>query len=228
MSRSRTVKGSVLALAAAFVMSACATPPGAAAVVGSESISDTHVDEVAHALCAAQGASQNGQAPAALASRSARQGALGVLLNSSLSRQFGASQGVQPDQRQVSAALAGSEQNIKSLPADRRDVFRQTVQEYAEGQLMLIDIGKRELAKSGKTNVTDQQAISEGTKLRNAWAAKNADVSVDPRYGVYQKNSLLPVSGSLSVAASSRAADGNSPDPSTGWVASLPASQKCS
>ena len=36
VSRSRTVKGSVLALAAAFVMSACATHPGSAAVVGPE------------------------------------------------------------------------------------------------------------------------------------------------------------------------------------------------
>jgi hypothetical protein len=228
VSRSRTVKGSVLALAAAFVMSACATHPGSAAVVGSESISTTHVDEVAHALCAAQGAGQDGQEPAALASRSARQGALGVLLNSSLSRQFGASQGVEPDQQQVSQALAGNEQNINTLPADRREVFRDTVREYAEGQLMLIEVGKRELAKAGKKNVTDQQAISEGTKLRNAWATKNADVSVDPRFGSYRDYSLLPTSGSLSVAASSKAADGSSPDPSAGWVAALPASQKCS
>ena len=228
MSRSRTVKGSVLALAAAFVMSSCATHPGSAAVVGSESISDGHVDEVAHALCAAQGASQDGQSAQTLASRSARQGALGVLLNSSLSRQFGSAEGVQPDQQQVSAALQGNEQNINSLPADRREVFRDTVREYAEGQLMLIEVGKRELAKAGKKNVTDQQAISEGTKLRNAWAAKHADVSVDPRFGEYKNNALLPVSGSLSVAQSKTATDGGSPDPSQGWVAALPASQKCS
>ena len=93
-------------------MSACATHPGAAAVVGSESISDTHVDDVASALCAAQGGRQNGQQPQDLASRAARQGALDVLINSSLSRQFGDSQGVQPDQEQVSAALAASAQNI--------------------------------------------------------------------------------------------------------------------
>ncbi len=228
MSRSRTVKGSVLALAAAFVMSACATHPGSAAVVGSESISDDHVDEVALALCSAQGSSQNGQTPQELASRGARQGALGVLINTALSRQFGASEGVQPNQAQVTAALAGSEQNIATLPADRRDVFRDTVREYAEGQLMLSEIGRRALTDAGKKNVTEQQAISEGTKLRNAWAAKSADVSVDPRFGVYEKNSLLATSGSLSVAASKSATDGDSPDPSPGWVAALPASQKCS
>jgi hypothetical protein len=228
VSRSRTVKGSVLTLAAAFLMSACATHPGSAAVVGSESISVNEVDEVAHALCAAQGASQDGQAPQELASRAARQGALGVLINSSLSRQFGASKGVQPDQEQVSAALSGNEQSIATLPADRREIFRQTVREYAEGQLMLIDIGRQALTGQGQRNVTEQQAVSEGTKLRNAWAAKAADVSVDPRFGAYEKNSLLATSGSLSVAESKNATDGGSPDPSQGWVAALPASQKCS
>ena len=228
MSRPRTVKGAVLALAAAFVMSACGIHPGSAAVVGSESISDARVDEVASALCAAQaGATQSGQQPQDLASRAARLGALDVLLNSTLSRQYGESQGVEPDQEQVSAALAANEQSIASLPAARREVFRQTLQDYAEGQLMLIEVGRRELAKTGARNVTEEQAVSEGTKLRNAWA-ENVDVSVDPRYGEYSKNALLAKSGSLSVASSSRATDGDSPNPSAGWVASLPASQKCS
>ena len=93
-----------------------------------ESISDSRVDDVASALCAAQGA----QARAAgqdLASRGARQGALDVLIDSALSRQFGASQGVQPDQEQVSAALAANAQNISGLPAEQR----QDVQGHAAG-----------------------------------------------------------------------------------------------
>ena len=93
---------------------------------------------------------------------------------------------------------------------------------------MLIEVGRRELAKTGAQNVTEEQAVSEGTKLRNAWAAKHVDVSVDPRFGAYSKNALLNQSGSLSVAQSQSATDGGSPDPSQGWVASLPASQKCS
>jgi SurA N-terminal domain len=225
VSRSRTVKAAVVGLVAVFVTSGCATHPGAAAVVGSERIGTSQVDDVARALCSAQGASQTGQA---LASRGARQGALSVLINSSLSRQFGASQGVEPDQEQVSAALAGNEQNISTLPADRRAVFRQAVKEYAEGQLMLIDVGRRALRDQGKKNITEQQAVSEGTKLRNRWAAKNADVSVDPRFGKFAKNALLPGSGSLSVAQSQSATDGDSPDPSQGFVAALPATQKCS
>jgi hypothetical protein len=225
VARSRTVLAAVAAVAG-LLLSACSVHPGSAAVVGEESISDTRVDDVASALCAAQKGGQNGGQD--LASRGARQGALDVLINSALSRQFGVSQGVQPDQEQVSAALAANSANITALPAEHRKDFEDTLREYAEGQLMLIDVGRRELAKSGKQNVTEQQAVSEGTRLRNAWAAKHVDVTVDPRFGEYTKNSLLPKSGSLSVAASKSAADGDSPDPSPGWVASLPASQKCS
>lgn len=225
MARSRTVLAAVAA-AAGLALSACSAHPGSAAVVGDESISDSRVDDVASALCAAQGGGQSGGQD--LASRGARQGALDVLINSALSRQYGASQGVQPDQEQVSAALAANAQNISGLPAEHRQDFEDTLREYAEGQLMLIDIGRRELAKAGTKNATEQQAVSEGTKLRNAWAAKNADVTVDPRFGEYSKNALLPKSGSLSVAASKSATDGGSPDPSPGWIASLPASQKCS
>lgn len=225
MARSRTVLAAVAA-AVGLTLSACSAHPGSAAVVGDESISDSRVDDVASALCAAQRGGQSGGQD--LASRGARQGALDVLINSALSRQYGASQGVQPDQEQVSAALAANAQNISGLPAEHRQDFKDTLREYAEGQLMLIEVGRRELAKAGTRNATEQQAVSEGTKLRNAWAAKNAEVTVDPRFGEYSKNALLPKSGSLSVAASQSATDGGSPDPSPGWIASLPASQKCS
>jgi hypothetical protein len=228
VTRSRSVKGSVLAIAVALVMSACGAHPGAAAVVGSERISDDRVDEVATALCAAQsGAGQSGQPAQDLASRAARQGALDVLLNSTLSRQYGESQGVTPDQEQVQQALAANAQNLAGLPPDDRAVFEDVLRSYAEGQLMLIEIGRKKLTESGTKNVDEQRAVQEGTKMRNAWAAKNVDIDVDPRFGEYSKNQLLAKSGSLSVAKSSRATDGDSPDPSQGWVASLPASQKC-
>ena len=231
MTRPRTRKGPVAALltvAAALLMSACSTHPGSAAVVGSETISAHQLDDVAIALCSAQaGAGQQGQQPQELASRAARRGALDVMINSALSRQYGKAQGVQADQEQISAAVDANAEQIAALPAQRRDDFEDTLREYAEGQLVLIEVGRRELAKTGAPNATEQQAVSEGLKLRNAWAEKNADVSVDPRYGKYSKNALVGASGSLSVAVSSAAEDGASPDPSAGWVTALPASQKC-
>ena len=228
MTRSRTLRASAAAVLAGLLLSACNAHPGSAAVVGSDRISTAEVDDVATALCSAQ---SSGNAPGQqqdLASRAARQGALDVLISAELSRQFGKSQGVEPDQEQVSQALAANEQNINGLPAGQRAVFRDTLQKFAEGQLMLVEVGRRSLEKSGAKNISDQQALSEGTKLRNAWVRKNLDVSVDPRYGEFTKGSLVGKSGSLSVPVSQRAADGNSPDPSAGWVSALPASQKCS
>jgi len=227
VTRSRTLRASAAAVLAGLLLSACNAHPGSAAVVGSDRISTAEVDDVATALCSAQ---SSGNAPGQqqdLASRAARQGALDVLISAELSRQFGKSQGVEPDQEQVDAALAANEQNINGLPEEHRAVFRDTLRGYAEGQLMLIQIGRDKLTSQGKQNVSDQQAVSEGTRLRNAWAAKNIDVSVDPRYGEFSKGALQQRSGSLSVAQSERATDGDSPDPSSGWVNALPASQKC-
>lgn len=228
MSRSRTLRASAAAVLAGLLLSACSAHPGSAAVVGSDRISIGEVDDVASALCSAQSSGSAGGQQQDLASRAARQGALDVLISAELSRQFGKSQGVEPDQEQVSQALAANEQNINGLPASQRAVFRDTLQKFAEGQLMLVEIGRRSLARNGAKNITDEQALSEGTRLRNAWVRKNVDVSVDPRYGEFAKGSLVAKSGSLSVPVSQRAADGNSPDPSAGWVSALPASQKCS
>jgi hypothetical protein len=226
VTRPRTIRSAVAAVLAVAVLSSCSTHPGSAAVVGDEKISEARLDDVASALCLAQSGGANGQSQQ-LASRSARQIALGVLLDSELSRQFGESEGVEPDQRQVSQALASREQVINALPRANREDFRTALREFAEGQLMVLEIGRRSLSEKGRRNVTDQQAVSEGTRLRNAWANRNLDVSVDPRYGEYTRGTLRSESGSLSVAASGRAQDGDSPNPSSGWVDSLPASQKC-
>ena len=228
MTRSRTVKGSAAAVLAALLMSACTAHPGSAAVVGSDRISTGEVDDVASALCSAQGSSgANGQTQE-LAGRAARQGALDVLINATLSHQFGESEGVEPDQEQVSAALAANEQSINALPKDQREVFRETLRQFAEGQLVLLEVGRQALAARGTANASEEQSVNEGRRLRDAWARKNVDVSVDPRFGEFSKGALQAKSGSLSVPVSQSATDGDSANPSAGWVAALPASQKCS
>jgi hypothetical protein len=228
VTRSRRLRGVVVAGVAALAMSACSAHPGSAALVGSERLSDSRVDDVAAALCAAQGGGQQTTQAQELASRAARQGALDVMISSSLSQQFGASQGVEPDQEQVASALSANQSTISALPKSERSVFTRTLRDYAEGQLMLIDIGTRELVKAGTAKPSQEQAIAEGTKLRDAWVAKNAKVKVDPRFGSYTAKGLVGRSGSLSVPVSSTATAGAKSTPSTSWVSSLPASQKCS
>jgi hypothetical protein len=213
---------------AALALSACSTHPGSAAVVGPVSISHKQLDDVALALCSAQsGAAQAGQAQD-LAGRAARQGALGVLLNSALSKQYGESRGAQADQSRVSAAVSANQSTITGLPPSRRAAFRQTLRDFAEAQLMMIAVGRTELSKKGTKSPTDQQALAAATPLRNAWAKKNLTVSVDPRYGRFSNGTLTAQSGSVSVPVSARAATGAKQNPGTSWVSALPASQKCS
>lgn len=225
MNRSRLTRFSVVAVATAAVLSGCSLHPGAAAVVGSDTISGDQVDAVAAALCSANTmGAQPGAQP--VASRGARQGALSVLIESELSKQFGEAKGVEPSRAKVSAALAQNQAHIEALPADQRDAFRSALKEYAEGQLMLIAAGRESLESQGKTTVTDDEALAEGMRLR-AQYADDIDIEVDPRFGTFTDKGLMPGDSSLSVPVTDAAADGASPDPSAGWVASLPVSQTC-
>lgn len=226
MNRIRNLKASVLVAAAAALLSGCGFHPGAAAVVGDQVITTKRVDAVAEALCSANASGGQGQA---LASRGARQGALRVLIDSEVSRQFGQAKGVKPDQRMASQALAQNKAGIESLPADEQDAFRQALQDYADGQLILMEVGRRYLASQGKPTSDQNQDVAAGRRLRGEFA-KNLDIKVDPRYGSFDeaRGTVQPTSGSLSVPVSQGAADGSSPDPSASWVASLPATQKCS
>lgn len=216
-----------LGLVGLLALTGCAVHPGAAAVVGQDSISTGQVDALAQGLCSANAASGQlgGQA---MASRGARQGALQVLIDTDLSQQFGNQRGVTPDQKQISQALARSGATIQQLPADQRAAFKQALVGYWEGQLMLIDIGRKALEAQGQTHVTDAQAMAAGNRLRAQWA-KNVSVNVDPRFGTFQRGSFRPASGggSISVPASDSARAGDTTNPGAAWVSSLPASQQC-
>jgi hypothetical protein len=226
VSRSRAARASALAVVATVAVSGCSTHPGAAAVVGSESISNSRVDDVALALCAAQGSS--GQAPGQdLAARAARSGALQVLVSAAMSQAYGRSAGLRADQAQVSAALSANSAAIDGLPSSRREVFRDTLRDYAEGQLVLIAAGRKQLVQRGTPRPTDDQALAAGTSVRDAWATKNLEVSVDPRFGRFTSGALQPRSGSLSAPVSTVAAAGAKAQPAPDWVSALPASQKC-
>lgn len=222
-------KLSAVAAVAALALSGCQIHPGAAAVVGSDRISDAQVDALARGLCSANitGAKAQGQPVPELASRGARQGALQVLLDSALSIQFGHSQHVTPDESVVSQALTQNEQGLAMLPASQRADFTAALKQYAEGQTILIAVGRKALQAQGQTNVADQQALAEGQRLR-AQYVKHVTVQVDPRYGTWSNGSLQAGASSLSVPVSARAKAGAASNPGASFVSQLPASQKCS
>lgn len=226
----RNTRLSLLAAAVLVAVTGCGSlNPGAAAVVGSTNISHEEVDDVARALCAANisGAEAQGQPPPELPSRGARQSAVQVLVDTELSQQFGEARGVEASRRQVSQALAQNEQGLALLPADRRADFEHALEEYAEGQLMLIEIGRSSLEEQGQSEVSNDQALAEGQRLRNEWV-ESIDVEVDPRYGSFAEGTVQAGGTSLSVPASDDARAADSANPSQTFVSALPESQKCS
>jgi hypothetical protein len=199
--------------------------PGAAAVVGSDEISTSEVDDVAVAVCSANLASaraSNATLPT-LPTRGARQLAMQILLEGELSRQFGEHEGVSANQQQVSQALAQNEQGFAMLPADQRDDFKNALKQYAEGQLILLEIGKQKLGK----DASDNDAINEGKRLRDEYV-KSLEVEIDPRFGRFENGAFKPGGTSLSVAQSSTARAGDRAKPADAFVAGLPSSQQCS
>jgi hypothetical protein len=229
VSRARKVRVAALGAAAVMALAGCGLNPGAAAVVGDETITTAEVDDAAQALCAANiaGAKAQGQESPLLASRGARQGALQVLIESALTHQFAAARGVQPNQQQVSQAVEANQLALSAIPEAEREQFIELLRGFAESQTMLIQIGRQALAEQGNQQPTDQEATAEALRLRQKWVKQHAEVEVAPKYGDYENGALQPGSGSLSIPVSERAREGAVADPSSGWVAGLPASQTC-
>lgn len=224
MTEARILKRSLLAVVAAAALSGCGMHPGAAAVVGSTTITGDEVDGAARALCSANQA--GGQATGDLASRGARQAALQFLIDNELSRQFAEAEGVEPDQEQVSATLSQNAQGIEAIPKSEREEFTDLLVGFRESELILAEVGAASLEEQGTATPAPEEAASEGARLRADWA-ESIEVEVDPRFGTYAEGGLAPASGSLSVPISDTAKAGSAGEPGAAWVASLPASQKC-
>lgn len=214
-----------LAAGAVTVLAGCGLHPGAAAVVGSETIPHDTVDQVAAAVCSANVATSrvSNQPPPTLANRGAREVALQILLETELSTQFAEHEGVEAKPSEVSRAVGQNEQALNLLPADQRQAFRTTLRNYAESQLMLIEIGRESLGQE----VSDSQALQEGLRLRKEYVDR-LEVEVDPRYGQFVDGEFRRGGTSLSVPVSETAKGGSSAQPSPAFVSSLPASQQCS
>jgi hypothetical protein len=231
LTRSRLLRvvAAVVAMLTLSATAACSTHPGDAAVVGSQSLSTSDVDDLAGALCAAQ--DSNTQAPQTqeVPARAARQSALRLLIDARLSAAYGKSIGVQPAQQQVDSALDSQEQTLKAVKGKDHTILKDTITDVVKGQLILIEVGRRDLIQKGTpaAQVTADTALQAGTKLRDEWAAKHVDVSVDPRFGTYKQGDYQPGSGSLSVPVSSSSKHGAAAQPPSSWTAALPASQKC-
>jgi hypothetical protein len=207
------------------VLAGCGLHPGAAAVVGSETISHERVDDIAVAVCRANvaGAEASGQAMPPLPSRGARELAVEILVETELTHQLGQREGVEADKQAVAQAVAQNESGLAALDPQQQEDLRSALRDYAEGQFMLIELGRQTLG----AQVGEQEAIAEGQRLLAEYAA-TVDVEVDPRYGRFEDGAFQRGGTSLSVPASETAKQGDQARPSDTYIAELPASQLCS
>jgi hypothetical protein len=221
----RRVKLAALAAGATMLLAACGMHPGAAAVVGSTTISHDQVDDVALAVCSANlaAAQMSNQPPPTIATRESREVALGILVDTQLSHQFGEHEGIEANPREVSQALAQNEAGLGMLPEDRRETFRTTLRDYAEGQLILIEAGRADIGEEA----TEEEVIQRGVELRREFV-EALDVDVDPRYGRFEDGRFQRGGADLSVPASAEAVAGDQDRPGDAFVGRLPASQQCS
>jgi hypothetical protein len=216
-----TTRRSRLAIAVltGVLLTGCAqNPPGVAAKVGDDRITDEQVDQLAEALCVLNAQSPQGQVP----TQQVRRQALQILLDNTLAADI-----IDPDavdKKQLLDARQQVQASRDSLPERLQGSFDDAVEGFATSQLGLVALGRESLVAKGTKDPDDQAALAEGQKLR-ARHAREVGVSVDPRFGSFKRGQLKPSDGSLSVAVSDEAKASASAD---GAGLDLPANLSCS
>lgn len=212
------------AVASALLLSACTqNAPGVAADVAGSEITDQEVDDFARVLCGLN-VSPDGAEGTGAPSRPVRARALELLLGIAVAEQI-----VDVDdarQADVAEAVRQAAPSREQLPEDLREVFDDAVRDFARTQLALTELGRRSLAEQGQADAGEEAAFAEGERLRAEYV-RDADITIDPRFGELKDGAFVPASGSLSVPVSDLATGGAAAEPSPDLLESLPVSQTC-
>jgi len=223
-----SVRRALAGVGAAVLLTACSGPgPGVAADVNGHKITVKQVDDFAQVLCSlgeAQGSSTSGGTPTS----QVRSQSLQILLTIALTNDM-TDVSAHLNQARVSSIENQMNQSRDTVPAASQATFDSVVAEFARAQSATIDLGRQALQAAGKAGpISDQDAYTAGNQLRTVYAARKADIQVDPRFGTMVDGALKAGSGSLSVPVSQGARDAEASTPVSSHVTALPASQKCS
>ena len=207
---------------AALLLTGCAqNPPGVAAEVGSDRITDEQVDELAEALCVL---SSGDEQAAPVPTQQVRRQALQILLDNELAGAMIDPEAV--DREQVAAALQQFAGTSQALPERLRGVFDEAAEGFVTSNVGLVELGRESLAEAGEADAEDEAALTEGQRLR-VEHAEEVGVSLDPRFGTWDEGLVQPSDGSLSVAVSDEAKASTAADAATA-ATDLPANLTCS
>jgi hypothetical protein len=205
--------------------------PGAAAVVGDQSVSMSKVDTTATLYCKAyvahaQQSSQGQSGP--LPMGTFRSYAASSLAKRMLGQQLADAYGVEPASAYQSQ-VSQFQQLLASGPADQRDAVIQVAAADAYLQNVEVAIGQQLTGNEGQSNADVKAALQRGEVAAQEWLAHHK-VSIDPvfdlavdggRFSARQDQTSYP----LSALASAGVQSANAPDAS--YTSQLPAAQVC-
>jgi hypothetical protein len=218
-----TVAAVVLAL---LVLSGCGgLTPGTASVVNGTRITTDEVQELADAQCSGVALSVKLKQGQASARKKQEEGALSLLMDIALNRDFGESLDVEPRPESVQAIYAQVEPLIESLPAKQRPVTEEVFHRWAEARDVMTQVGEQEAGQQ-ITQENAEALINAAYEKRQEWL-KKIDIDTNPRYAPDEDGFPGAGDGSVSRASSDFAKSATATEPDATWVGGLPASQRC-
>jgi len=177
---------------AALLLAACGpVHPGAAAVVDGTRISMSDAEDLAQVYCAVSLVNAQQQGTDEIDNTLIRRQAVSDLMAGTLADQI--------------ARERGFEIEVPALTAADRDQIGELFGDDADAVFELIDRNQRtnavalELARESGADVTDEDAALQAGHELLARAADEADISVDPRFGLSDAGRQIAETGSLSV-----------------------------
>lgn len=195
-----------MAAAAMLALSACGSVhPGAAVVVGNDSVSADKVDDLAENLCEAIGASgQTG-----VGGKDARQQAANLMLTLTAARQAADELGVEVEPSQYAVTGDDTDALEAQFPDADTDELAKIIAISKETGALVTAIGEDQAG----TDASAKDAQAAGQQYLQEFLA-DADVSIDPRYGLDDTGQPKEDADSLSVRVTDPAED-------------LPSTQQC-
>lgn len=208
-------------VAAGVLLSSCgALHPGAAAVVGDQTISMSKVDQVAGDYCHAISQQLQGDSQV-VPLNFFRGGVAGSLALRSAAEQLAAEYGVQPESV-YDHKVTDLQKATVNVPDEYRDavIEVESTSAYVEGVQAAVGA-----AKDPKLGYIESQKA--GQSIFNDWLAQHR-VTFDPSLGVtLQKGNIARQDGSLSYAVGTVARNGGAANPDHQYASGLPSTHRC-
>ena len=200
-------------------------PAGTASDVNGTRITTTRVSEVAAAQCDLRDVLTKKQlAPAVTAAQVSRE-SLSLLMDTELTKQFGESKDIEPDQLLSEAFFGRVQPLFTDLPAASKELMTSVFTVWADTRSILVEAGSAETGQKPTFSNADK-LLEAGLQVRQKWL-KTAHITTDPRYGPDKDGYPSRDSASVSKARSTFAVDSEKETPSPAFLSGLPPNQKC-